>query len=104
MLPAQAIENIFNEHPTVCRTAVVGVGAPGAAAPVALVEMEEGVTFSPDVETSLRALAEGTRFAGVVQRFLPHPGFPVDARHNSKIRRDELARWATRVLGRNGTA
>ncbi|HET6946193.1 MAG TPA: AMP-binding protein, partial [bacterium] len=103
MLPAQAIENIFNEHPMVFRTAVVGVGAPGAAIPVALVEMEEKAAFSSDVVTELRSLAEGTRFAGTVQRFYSHPAFPVDARHNSKIRRDELARWATRVLGREGT-
>ncbi|MGK0344755.1 MAG: hypothetical protein ACI855_000819 [Myxococcota bacterium] len=25
---------------------------------------------------------------------IPHPGFPVDARHNSKIRRNDLKVWA----------
>lgn len=104
MLPTVPIENIFNEHPAVFRTAVVGVGAPGGATPVGCVEMEEGETFSPRLEGELRALAEGTCFEGVVTRFLPHRGFPVDARHNSKIRRDELAVWATQVLRRRGAA
>ena len=75
-----------------------GVGAAGAQTPVACVEVEEGETFSPRLEGELMALAEGTCFEGVVTRFLPHRGFPVDVRHNSKIRRDELAVWATNVL------
>ena len=29
---------------------------------------------------------------------LYHPGFPVDIRHNAKIRREELAVWAAREL------
>lgn len=102
MLPSLAIENIFNEHPAVFRTAVVGVGVPGAMTPVACVEMEDGAAFSSHTVADLRTLADGTSYAGVVDRFLCHPGFPVDARHNSKIRRDVLAAWATRVLSRGG--
>lgn len=98
MLPADAVENVLNEHPAVFRTAVVGVGAVGAQTPVACIEMEEGQTFSPRLEAELVALTDGTCFEGAVTRFLPHRGFPVDARHNSKIRRDELAAWATSVL------
>lgn len=99
MMPPVPIENIFNEHPAVFRTAVVGVGESGAETPVACVEMEAGETLSPRVEAQLIALTEGTSFEGAVTRFLPHRGFPVDARHNSKIRRDDLAVWATKVLG-----
>lgn len=104
MLPPVPLENIFNEHSAVFRTALVGVGAPGTQTPVACVEMEDGEKFSPRLEAELVALAEGTCFEGVVTRFLPHRGFPVDARHNSKIRRDELAVWATDVLGREARA
>ena len=98
MLAPVPIENIFNQHPRVFRTAVVGVGPAGNQIPVACVEMEEGETFSPGLEAELLALAKPTCFRGIVRRFLPHRGFPVDARHNSKIRREELAGWATRVI------
>jgi hypothetical protein len=31
-----------------------------------------------------------------IQLYLPHPGFPVDVRHNSKIFREKLAVWAAK--------
>ncbi len=104
MLPADPIENVLDQHPAVFRTAVVAVGAAGEQTPVACVEMEAGEAFSPRLAAELSELAAGTRFAGVVRHFLPHRSFPVDARHNSKIRREELARWAAAVLGRRRRA
>lgn len=94
------VEGVFNEHPDVFRTALVGVGEPGRQIPVLCVEMDPGRRFSSRTIADLRRLAEPTRFAGLVQHFLHHPGFPTDARHNSKIRREELREWATRLLGR----
>ena len=35
-----------------------------------------------------------------IREILFHPGFPVDIRHNAKIGRPELARWAARRLRR----
>lgn len=99
MLAPVPIENVLNEHPDVFRTAAVGVGAMGQQRVVACVEMEAGKRFTPVIETELIALADATCFKGVITRFLPHDGFPVDARHNSKIRRDELAVWATQRFG-----
>ena len=98
MLAPVAIENIFNEHPGVFRTALVGVGPRGAAQPVACVELEPRERFSARLEHELVALADATCFKGIVTRFLPHPRFPVDPRHNSKIKREELAVWAARKL------
>lgn len=95
MLPAVPVEGVFNEHPDVFRTALVGIGAPGSEQPVLCVEMEPGKTYDAAVEQSLVELAVPTAHAGRVARFLPHPGFPTDARHNSKIRRGELKVWAT---------
>ncbi|MEO5825055.1 MAG: fatty acid CoA ligase family protein [Gemmatimonadales bacterium] len=95
MLAPVPIENVLNEHPDVFRTAAVGVGAKGQQQVVACVEMEEGRRFTPVLEAELTALADATCFKGVIARFLPHHGFPVDPRHNSKIKRDELAVWAT---------
>ena len=35
-----------------------------------------------------------------VRHLLVHPGLPVDYRHNAKIQREALARWAAGQLGR----
>lgn len=94
MVPAVPVEGVFNEHDDVFRTALVGIGAPGSEVAVLCVEMEPGKAWSPAVEAALVELATGTPHAGLVQRFLPHPGFPTDARHNSKIRRGDLKAWA----------
>lgn len=99
MLPCVPVEGITNEHPDVFRTALVGVGEPGSQKPVLCVEMQKGRTFTPTVADALRELTVGTAYEGVFTDVLPHPGFPTDARHNSKIRRGDLREWATRQLG-----
>jgi len=96
VLPSDAIEAIFDEHPGVLRTALVGLGPRGRQIPILCVEMEQGHGWSAEVEEELRTLAGGTVVEGRIARFLPHPGFPTDARHNSKIRREELVPWAAR--------
>lgn len=93
VVPAVPVEGIFNEHPAVFRCALVGLGELGAERPVLLVELEQGHTWTTDLAGELEALASGTRWEGLVASFLPHPGFPVDARHNSKIRRGDLKAW-----------
>ncbi|MEQ1505399.1 MAG: fatty acid CoA ligase family protein [Myxococcota bacterium] len=94
VLGADAVEGIFNEHPDVFRTALIGLGPRGAQVAVLCVEMEPGKAFTADTEQALRRLAEGTAVEGRIAAFLPHPGFPTDARHNSKIRREDLVDWA----------
>lgn len=95
MVPAVPVEGVFNEHPDVFRTALIGVGPRGREVPVLCVEMEPGKVWSAKVQQELEALAAPTRWAGLVQRWLPHEGFPTDARHNSKIRSEDLKEWAT---------
>lgn len=94
MVPPVPVEGVFNQHPAVFRTALVGVGPRGREVPVLCVELRKGQALNP-VDAALPPLAAGTRWEGLVQRFLVHPGFPTDARHNSKIRRDALKAWAT---------
>ena len=94
LIPAVPVEGVYNEHPAVFRSALVGLGAPGRQIPVLCVELEPGQDWTPDIEDELRSLATDTRWDGAVQRMLPHPGFPTDARHNSKIRREDLRQWA----------
>lgn len=98
LLPAVPVEGVFNEHAKVLRTALVGVGERGAQEPVLCVELEAGESWSSALESEILALANGTRWQGVVSRVLHSTGFPTDARHNSKIKREELREWASQQV------
>ncbi len=91
------IEELLNQHPQVRRTALVGIGERGNQQPVVLVEREPGGASGDEVVLSeLRALAGRAPVTASLDRFAIFPGiFPVDARHNAKIEREKLARWAT---------
>jgi olefin beta-lactone synthetase len=87
-------EAVFNAHPKVRRSALVGARVRGSIVPVICIELEErGLSVS-----ELRALAMSNPLTALLQTFLFHSSFPVDARHNAKIRREELAVWAARKL------
>jgi acyl-CoA synthetase (AMP-forming)/AMP-acid ligase II len=89
-VPCVPVEGVFNDHPAVRRSALVGEGPRGDEQPVLLVELHSGVAWTDAMSADLLALAAGTRWEGTVTRVQSHPGFPVDARHNAKIRRDDL--------------
>ena len=89
------VEAVFNTHPAVFRTALVGIGADGAKTPVLCVEREPGATISEEaLLEDLRELAARHEHTQGIETFLFHPGFPVDVRHNAKIFREKLAVWA----------
>lgn len=91
-------EAVFNTHPSVFRTALVGIGPPGRQTPVLCVELERGVR-TPDRATLTRELLEiGGRFEHTrcIRTILFHKAFPVDVRHNAKIAREKLALWAAK--------
>lgn len=90
MVPSVPVEGIYNEHPDVFRTALVGIGSPGKQVPVLAVELHPGRTWSAVVEAGMQKLAEGTPYEHTVKRFVPYGTFPTDARHNSKIRRGDI--------------
>jgi len=90
LVPAVPVEGIFNAHDKVLRTALVGVGDTGRQIPVLWVELEQDQEWSGELAAEILALADGTRWSGLVERVLHHPSFPVDPRHNSKIKRGEL--------------
>lgn len=90
------VEGVFNTHPAVFRTALVGLGRVGSQKPVLCVELE---TKTPKVEQDRirRELLElGSRYPHTknISEILFHPAFPVDIRHNAKIFREKLAVWA----------
>jgi acyl-CoA synthetase (AMP-forming)/AMP-acid ligase II len=91
-------EAIFNKHPGVLRSALVGVGAPGCQRPVICIERDKsGPPIKPrQLTNELRELAATSPLTRSIRHFLVHPGFPVDIRHNSKIFRERLAAWAAR--------
>ena len=100
-------EAIFNRHPAVLRSALVGVGPPGCQVPVLCIEAEPG-TASRDldkIQTELQALAQDNEMTRHIQAILFHKAFPVDIRHNAKIFREKLAVWAAGQLAgkRRGT-
>jgi acyl-CoA synthetase (AMP-forming)/AMP-acid ligase II len=96
-------EAIFNQHPDVFRSALVGVGPAGKQKPVIVIEPH------PDkFPASAGAIA---RFTGELLKLgaanpmttgiltvLFYRSFPVDVRHNVKISRDKLAAWAAERL------
>jgi acyl-coenzyme A synthetase/AMP-(fatty) acid ligase len=102
-LYTEQVEPVFNVHPQVRRTALVGVGAPGTQRPVLCVELADGVPAAAfeRIEAELRMIGTRHPHTARVRAFLLHPGFPVDIRHNAKIGREKLAAWAAIQPGAN---
>lgn len=95
------VEGVFNAHPAVYRTALVGVKRNGIVEPELCIELDPEVP-RPDLETLRRELAAlGAKYSHtkVIRRFHVHRRFPVDIRHNAKIFRERLAMWAARQSG-----
>ncbi|MCA9052251.1 MAG: AMP-binding protein [Planctomycetaceae bacterium] len=116
-------EEIFNEHPSVYRSALIGMTLSSGVAnnqhsthsgqfsgdaahrstclqtPVIVVEPEPG-TFPESEEVRERFISELLALGGAnpltarIERILFHRSLPVDTRHNVKINREALAVWA----------
>lgn len=95
-------EAVFNNHPAVFRSALVGLGRHPAQQPVICIELEpdHSRTDREALKLELLELARGHVLTEEIDTFLFHPGFPVDIRHNSKIFREKLGVWAEAKLKR----
>lgn len=92
-------EAVFNTHPQVYRSALVGVGTPGQLKPVLCVEMEKEAKADRNVvRDQLLSIARDHIHTHAIDTILFHPAFPVDIRHNAKIFREKLAVWAAEKL------
>lgn len=90
-------EAIFNRHPSVARSALVGVGPERQQTPVICIELHEDPHRKnlKEIENELLAMGQQHILVEDIQTILFHNKFPVDIRHNSKIFREKLAVWAS---------
>ncbi|MFI5455282.1 MAG: fatty acid CoA ligase family protein [Isosphaerales bacterium] len=93
-------EAIFNTHPAVSRTALVGASRLGELIPVICVEPMHPLSRSEQHKIRQELIDRGAGFSHTkgIKTILFHRSFPVDIRHNAKIFREKLAVWATRRL------
>jgi len=97
-------EAIFNQHPDVFRSALVGIRPAGQQRPVIVIEPYPD-KFPTTEDAAARFTDELLRLGAAnpltvgITSVLFHRAFPVDVRHNVKISRDKLALWAAKQLG-----
>jgi len=96
-------EAIFNQHPRVYRSALVGVGPAGRQQPVIVAEPwpEKRSASQADERqllAELRELGRQHAHTAEITVFFIHRALPVDIRHNAKIFREQLAIWAAARL------
>ncbi|RFC44359.1 MAG: Acyl-coenzyme A synthetase/AMP-(fatty) acid ligase, partial [Verrucomicrobia bacterium] len=88
-------EQVFRAHPQVSRCALIGLGESGRQQPALVIEARPKNAAAGQVfARELRALALSQAHTAAISRFYFHPKFPVDVRHNAKIHRLTLTRWA----------
>lgn len=94
------VEAVFDEHPDVFKTALIGVdGEPRIA-----VQLEPGCPRpKADLARELLELGATHPHTRRIRKVHFHPGFPVDVRHNAKIHREQLSEWARRAQAFSAT-
>ena len=103
MLYPICCEALFLRHPEVKRAALVGIGPRPRQVPAIVVEPVR-MPASPAEEEILReallAIASRHPLTMAIRDILFHPAFPVDSRHNAKIKREELSKWAAEIMAK----
>jgi acyl-coenzyme A synthetase/AMP-(fatty) acid ligase len=101
-------EPIFDAHPAVRQSGRVGVPGAGDAntmLPVICVELADHKSHDERALDAMRAelltMAAAHPTTRGIHHLIFHSRLPVDPRHNSKIERPALARWAARNLPRD---
>ncbi len=91
-------EAVFNQHPKIRRSALVGIGKPGRQRPVLIVESYEKIDDPAGLRKDLGNIALAHEHTAEITDFMIHDAFPVDIRHNAKIFREKLAKWAAEIM------
>ena len=88
-------ERIFKTHPQVKRCALIGLGIAPNQTPALVVELDINTPLEALILTrQLREVALSHSKTQQITRFYFKAHFPVDVRHNAKIHRLTLAKWA----------
>ena len=97
---ADQVEAVFNVHPEVARTALVGIGTPGRQTPVLCVEPLKwpNAHRRERIRVDLMQIGRNNPLTTSIEKVLFHKSFPVDIRHNAKIGRETLVSWAAGML------
>ncbi|MES2662888.1 MAG: fatty acid CoA ligase family protein [Pseudomonadota bacterium] len=97
-------EEIINHHPGVYRSALVSAQLKlenvVCIVPVMCVELDKTCLLnkSSNVRKNILELLMKNSLTQSIKHVLFHPAFPVDRRHNAKINRKELGKWASNIL------
>ncbi len=95
VLFTEQVEGVFNIHPLVYRTALVGMNGE----PALWVELRKGVKENKDkIRSELMNMVKEFPQASRIRKFFFMNKFPTDVRHNSKIIREKLAMLAKKRL------
>ncbi|MFI8939713.1 AMP-binding protein [Streptomyces syringium] len=99
-LAAEPIEAALDAVPGVSRCALVGIGPADAQMPVLCIQPDAHYQRRRYHELLVRVLAAAAPLpsGATITLVLFRGKLPVDIRHNSKIDRPELSRWAARCL------
>lgn len=99
VLHTEPVEQVFRPHTAGRRCALVGLGPAGAREPALVVEAAVRGNAALALARELRELARQQPMTQSIRRFYFRRAFPVDVRHNAKIHRLALARWAAGAKG-----
>jgi len=100
-------ENVFNTHDQVKRSALIPYSENGEATGAAIVVQPHADFDFKDtgkvlaLENEILALAESNWVTKKIKHVLLKENFPVDVRHNAKIKRDLLTIWAASLPKNN---
>lgn len=90
------VEAIFNQHPAIKRSALIHITRNDSVTPALAIERHDGNTRLDAVfRGELDTLAQASYHTHMIKDFFLHPSFPVDVRHNIKIDRSKLSKWAS---------
>jgi olefin beta-lactone synthetase len=93
-------EAVFNRHPGVARSALVGVhlNISGLKKPVICIQLKSGFYPTKKLIQELRELGNSVQITKGLSDILFKKDFPVDPRHNAKIFREKIALWAEKRI------
>ena len=99
-LHTEPCEQVFRSHPQAGRCALIGLGErPTQRAALVVETTVRDSTEGRQLARELRILAREHPHTGEIKVFFFRPKFPVDVRHNAKIHRLTLAKWAQTAKG-----